>query len=60
MKKIKLYTLSLAVAMLFLGIGLASAQTAKDAVDAFNAGVTANQEKDYATALLASLPKQLK
>jgi len=51
MKTITFRTLSLAVVMLFLGIGFASAQTAKDAVDAFNAGVTANQEKDYTLAL---------
>ncbi len=41
----------MAVATLFLGIGLASAQTTKDAVEAFNAGVTANQEKNYPLAL---------
>ena len=51
MRRITFRTLSMTIAMLFLGLGLATAQTAKEAVEAFNAGVTANQEKDYPLAL---------
>lgn len=51
MKRITFRALSIALFTLSLGVGIASAQTAKEAVEAFNAGVTANQEKDYATAL---------
>jgi len=51
MKKKLFRSLTLATAALLLAVGVASAQTTKEAVEAFNAGVTANQEKNYPLAL---------
>ncbi|SDD01870.1 tetratricopeptide repeat protein [Williamwhitmania taraxaci] len=51
MKKKLFRSLTLAAAAILLSVSVATAQTAKEAVEAFNLGVNANQEKNYPVAL---------